>query len=180
MKRFVLLIISSCAMLFATAQEEIVLDSIQKNRPELNSRMLNMDRPELFDNSYSENRINLIDQSMFHQALLPDYTKNLDFLKSFNKSFVSSEPFSVNGFGLSPFYSNGVVFNKASYRLNDRLSIGGNSFGAHSIFDQPTMNSSMQNMSTKGASMFMQYKVSKSFKVETRVSISNNHSPWEP
>jgi hypothetical protein len=64
--------------------------------------------------------------------------------------------------------------------MNDRLLVGGNSFGVQSVFDQPRMNSSMQNMSTKGASVFMQYKVSKNFKVETRVSISNHQSPWEP
>jgi len=180
MKRFVLLIISSCAMLIASAQEEIVLDSIQKSQIELIAAPSNMDMPVLFGDSYSTNKISLIDPFLFHQPLLTDYTKNLGFLKSLNTPNVSSEAFSINGFGLSPYYSNAAIFNQATYRLNDRLSFGGNSFGAHSVFNQPSMNSSMQNMSTKGASMFMQYKVSKNFKVETRVSISNHQSPWEP
>lgn len=180
MKRFVLLIISSCAMLIASAQEEIVLDSIQKSQIELIAAPSNMDMPVLFGDSYSTNKISLIDPFLFHQPLLTDYTKNLGFLKSLNTPNVSSEAFSINGFGLSPFYSSGVVFNQSSYRMNDRLTFGGNSFGAQSVFEPPRMNSSMQNMSTKGASMFMQYKVSKNFKVETRVSISNHQSPWEP
>ena len=166
-------------MLIASAQEEIVLDSIQSQN-ELIAVPSNMDMPVLFGDSYSTNKISLIDPFLFHQPLLPNYTKNLGFLKSLNTPNVSYEAFSINGFGLLPFYSGGVVFNQSSYRMNDRLSVGGNSFGAQSIFDQPRMNSSMQNMSTKGASVFMQYKVSKNFKVETRVSISNHQSPWEP
>jgi len=180
MKRFVLLIISSCAMLFASAQEEIVLDSIHGNPKKVDVSQLSISRPVLFDDSFSLVGKNFVDQSLFHQSLLPDYTKNLDFSKYFSSSLISSESFSVHGFGLSPFYLNSVIFNQATYRLNDRFSIGGNSFGAQSVFDQPRINSSMQNMSTKGASMFLQYKVSKSFKVETWVSISNHQSPWEP
>ncbi len=180
MKRFVLLIISSCAMLIASAQEEIVFDSIQKSQIELIAAPSNMVMPVLFGDSYSTNKISLIDPFLFHQPLLTDYRKNLGFLKSLNTPNVSSEAFSISGFGFSPLYSGGVVFNQSSYRMNDRLTFGGNSFGAQSVFDQPRMNSSMQNMSTKGASVFMQYKVSKNFKVETRVSISNHQSPWEP
>jgi hypothetical protein len=73
-----------------------------------------------------------------------------------------------------------MVFNQATYQLNDKFSVGGNSFGAQSVFDRPKINSSINEMSTKGASMFMQYKVSKNFKVETRVSVSSHKSPWEP
>ena len=63
---------------------------------------------------------------------------------------------------------------------SDKFSFGGNSFGAQSVFDKPRMNSSINDMCTKGASMFMQYKVSKNIKVETRVSVSSHQSPWEP
>jgi len=48
------------------------------------------------------------------------------------------------------------------------------------IFDQPLLTP-YNNMSIKGSSMFMQYKVNEHFKVETRISISNRPSaPWEP
>lgn len=82
------------------------------------------------------------------------------------------------GVGYSPFFSSGKIFNQATYRVNNRFSFGGNSFGAQSVFDQPALNPAIQNMSTKGASMFMQYKVSKNFKIETRVSVSNHNSLW--
>ena len=117
---------------------------------------------------------------MFNQPLLPDYSKNLDIKKYLNSSKSTSESFSTNGFIISPIYTNGAVFNQSTYRVSDKFSFGGNSFGAQSVFDRPALNPAIQNMSTKGASMFMQYKVSKNFKVETRVSVSTHKSPWEP
>jgi hypothetical protein len=180
MKRFIFTMISSCVMLFAAAQEEIALDSIRNNQKDFDTRQMILLRPTLSDDTFTLDKISLFDQSIFRRPLLPNYSKNLDFSKYRNSALISSESFSVNSFGFSPFWANGFVFNQATYRLNDRISIGGNSFGAQSVFDQPRLNSSMQNMSTKGASMFMQYKVSKSFKVETRISISNHQSPWEP
>jgi len=180
MKRFLLLAISSCAMLIASAQEEIVLDSIPKIKNELEVRQLSMEKPLVFDDSFSIDGISLFDHSMFNQPLLPDYTKSLDMKKYLSSSRLTTESYSITGFGLSPFFINGNVYNQASYKLNNRFSFGGNSFGVQSIFDKPRMNSSIQEMSIKGASMFMQYKVSKNFKVETRVSVTNHQSPWEP
>ena len=180
MKRFVLFIISSCAVLLASAQEEIVLDSLKIKQPiqEINSPEMN--QPVLIEKSFSMNKLTLSDQSIFNQPLLPDHNRNFDFQKSLKLSFLPPESFSVTSFGPYPYYINGIVFNQATYRLNDRFSFGGNSFGAQSVFDLPQMNPSMQNMSTKGASMIFQYKVSKNVKVETRVNISNHQSPWEP
>ena len=180
MKRFIFLLISSCAALFAYAQEEIVLDSITKTQSEVAVKELNTERPLLFENSFSIGEINLLDKSIFNQPLLPDYNKNLDFKKYLNYPKSSTESFSTVGYIVSPFYTNGMVFNQATYRLNNRFSFGGNSFGAQSVFDKPRMNSSINDMSTKGASMFMQYKVSKNIKVETRVSVSSRQSQWEP
>ena len=180
MKRFIFLLISSCAVLFAYAQEEIVLDTIPKIQDGLRVKELNLEKPLLFENSFSIGEINMIDKSMFNQPLLPDYNKNLDFKKYLNYSKSSTESFSTVGYIVSPFYTNGMVFNQATYRLSDKFSFGGNSFGAQSVFDTPRVNSSINDMSTKGASMFMQYKVSKNFKVETRVSVTSHKSPWEP
>jgi hypothetical protein len=180
MKRFVFIFISSCAMLLASAQEEIVLDSIQINPTAPDANTLNTFRQLLSEDSFPAEKLNLTDQSFRYQPLLPDYSKNLNFSKSLSSPLVYSESFSMNRFGFSPFYANGVIFNQAAYRLNDRFILGGNSFGTLSVFDQPQINPSMQNMNTHGASMFLQYKVSKNFKIETRVNISNQQSPWEP
>jgi len=180
MKRFILFLISSCAAVSAYSQEEILLDSIPKIKREVAVKELYLEKPLLFENEFSIGEINLIDKSMFNQPLLPDYNKNLDLKKYLNFTKTSSESFSTIGYFASPFYTNGMVFNQATYRLSDKFSFGGNSFGARSVFDKPRMNSSINDMSTKGASMFMQYKVSKNIKVETRVSVSSHQSPWEP
>lgn len=180
MKRFIFFLISSCATVSAYSQEEIILDSISKIQREISVKELSLVKPLQFENSFSMGEINLIDKSLFNQPLLPDYNKNLNFKKYLNFSQSSTESFSTVGYIASPFYLNGIVFNQATYRLSDKFSVGGNSFGAQSIFDRPEINPSVQSMSTKGASMFMQYKVSKNFKVETRVSVTTHKSPWEP
>ncbi len=179
MKRFILFVISSYAVLFAYAQEEIYFDSIPKIQIENQTKVLNIEKPLRFESSFSMDEINLFDEAMFNQPLLPDYSKNLDLKKYLNFSKSSTGSFSTVGYIVSPFYTNGMVFNQSTYQLSDKFSVGGNSFGAQSVFDKPRMNSSINDMSTKGASMFMQYKVSKNFKVETRVSISSHKSPWE-
>lgn len=179
MKRLFSLLIFSCAVAFASAQEKIISDSIPESINITETKELMPGMPLLLKSSFSEEIFNLPDPSLFSQPLLPDFSKNLDFKKYFNQSNISAGTYNYQ-LGLSPFYANGMVFNQAKYKLNDRFSFGGNSFGAQSIFDQPQMNPAIQNMSTKGASMFMQYKVSKNFKIETRVSVTNHQSPWGP
>lgn len=179
MRRLILLLISSCAVLFVSAQKEIFSDSIPKKQTENNVRQPILDRPLNFDETSFPEEINLIDYSIFHQPLLPDYNKNLDFIKYLTLSKTTSfSYYSVGSF--NPVFPYGHVFNQSTFKLNDRLSIGGNSFGALSVFDPPKLNSSIQDMTIKGASMFMEYKVSDHFKVQTRVSISNRRSsPYE-
>jgi len=174
MKRFIFFLISFCAAVSAYSQEEIILDSITKIQKEVAVRELNLEKPLLLENSFSSGEINSLDKYLFNQSLLPDYNKNLDFKKNLNFSKSTIESFSTNGFIVSPFFINGVVFNQAIYRLSNKFSFGGNSFGAQSVFDIPKINSSINDMSTKGASMFMQYKISKNIKVETRVSVSGH------
>ena len=180
MKRFVLTIISSCVMLFAFTQEEIVLDTISKIQKEGVINNLNLIKPSAFDDSFSPKSLNLFEPFRLNHPIFPVFNKNLDFSGHLITSQVFSDSYLNTSFGFSPFYSAGKIFNQATYRLNDRFFLGGNSFGAQSVFDPPRINSSIQNMSMKGASMFLQYKVSKSVKVEGRVSISNRHNPWEP
>ncbi len=177
MKRFVLMLSFSFSMLFAFAQEEVLPDSLKAFQQNIDGEQLKFDKPLFFDDSFLDEGINFFDRSLFHQPLLPDYTKNLD-LKKYLFSGITSQSYSFNSFGIHPFLNFGSVFNQASYRVNDRITIGGNSFGAQSVFDRPKMNPAIQDMSIKGASMYMQYKISDHFKVETRVSISNHQSPW--
>ena len=181
MRRFTLLLISSCAVLFASAQEEISLDSISKKNPASLNHQPALEKTFIFDETTFSYELNLLDNAVFDQPLLPAYNKNLDFLKYLNPSKEISHSYSFYGALFNPVFPFGKVYNQSTYRLNERFLIGGNSFGAQSVFDRPKMNTTIQDMSIKGASMFMQYKVNDHFKVQTRISISNRHStPWEP
>jgi len=75
-------------------------------------------------------------------------------------------------FSVSPFYRNASVFSAASYQLSNKFTVGGYSFGANSIFSAPLPNQGMNNFDTHGSTLFMQYKVSKNFKIETRVTVT--------
>lgn len=178
MKRLISLLIFSCTAFFASPQEKIVFDSIPKAG--INRAELSLEKPLLLENSFSAEKFSLFDESPFYQPLLPDFTKKLNLKKAIISLQISTGTYSPFRFGYSPFFTNGIVFNQATYNVNNRFSFGGNSFGAQSVFDRPGLNQSVQNMSTKGATMFMQYKVSKNFKIETRVSVSNHQSLWGP
>jgi len=175
-----MLLIFSCIVQIAFTQNEIHLDSIQSSKKEPENKALKMEMPLQFDQLFPNEEFSLFDNSIFKQSLFPDYSKNLDFIKYLKPTGFSVESFSVRENFFSPFYAAENIFNRAIYKVSDHFSFGGNSFGAQSIFDQPKLNPSINEMGIKGASMFLQYKFSDKFKVQTRVSISNNRSPWEP
>jgi hypothetical protein len=98
-------------------------------------------------------------------------------------NFLQDYSYSINNPGGSPVYSgfsannpfiyNGAVFNQAAYKISNRLTIGGSSYGYNDIYSAPLPNS-MNQFNSRGASMFFEYKVSKNIKIETRVSVNSN------
>lgn len=181
MRRFGLVTIFFCFVSVVQAQEKIVPDSLSTARPQIELNSLSPEKTLILDPALPVNdEVFQPDLSLFHQPLFPGNSQTFDFKKYFSNSGLKTESFRTNGYFWSPFLQNGMTFNQASYQLNKRFSFGGNSFGAQSIFDAPKLNPNIQNMSVKGASMYMQYKVSDHFKIETRVSVSSHSSPWEP
>lgn len=77
----------------------------------------------------------------------------------------------------SPFYNSGRVLSAAAYQLGNKFTLGGFSYGANSIFSTPTHNNGMNNFDSYGSTIFMQYKVSKNFKIETRVNVQQGAHP---
>lgn len=77
-------------------------------------------------------------------------------------------------FGISPapFLRNGAIFSQGSYQLSDKFKVGGYSFGANSILSAPFPNQGINNFDVRGSTLFIEYKVSDKFKIETRVSVS--------
>ena len=181
MRRFLILLIFFCSAFYVSAQENISVDSILTRQPELLIGQPRMERSLNFDETAFPDEINSMNYSLFDQPLLAPYNKNLDFLKYLNPTKATSYSYTFARSSFNPVFPFGHVFNQNAYRLNDRFVIGGNTFGTQSVFDRPKMNAAIQDMSIRGSSMFMQYKVNDHFKVETRISISNVRSaPWEP
>jgi hypothetical protein len=117
---------------------------------------------------------------------LPDFDTNYEYDKRYAVHFnlFSLNNLPLTGFstgminpGLSPFFQNGQVLSDAAYRLGDKFVLGGYSYGTNSMFSAPLPNQGMNNFDRYGSTMFLQYKVSKNFKIETRVNVQQGAHP---
>ena len=124
----------------------------------------------------------------FGTELFPETVKlsgfdlNTDFAKmyslnfnvyNFNSMFHSGFSTGMMNPFYSPFYQNGMVLSEGAYKFNDKFSFGGFSYGANSMMSGPPMpNMGMNKFDRCGSTLFMQYKVSKKFKIETRFNVS--------
>lgn len=130
-------------------------------------------------------------QIMYHKLLSgflpgtltePLQLPEFDFQSELNKrweSGISHNAFNYWSFGSwlpgfaglagSPFLRDETVFGGSAFHLNDRFTVGGYSFGAKSLFSAPFPN---QGFDVRGSSLFLQYKVSKNVKIETRVNVT--------
>ncbi len=159
--------------------QELVLPELEEN----DSLQLKMERDLMY-------RQLMTGSVVGGDLALPFQMPEIDFNAGIAKrwSFDSSELFSnqlqVNeyfspypGLAASPFLRNGSVFSSAAYKINDRFTMGGYSFGANSVFTAPLPNQGLNNYDVRGSTMFMQYKVSKNFKIETRVNVTQRPGP---
>ncbi len=111
----------------------------------------------------------------FQQELMKRWSYNPE--TTFHQVYFNGFHPSAFGFFPSPFYSEGAVFSQEKYQLSDKFVIGGFSYGANSLFSAPLPGKGINDFDTRGATMFMQYKVSKNFKIETRVSVQQGPGP---
>ena len=100
------------------------------------------------------------------------YSLNLN-LYNFNSMFNSGFSTGMMSPFYSPFYQNGMVLSEGAYKFSDKFSFGGFSYGANSMMSGPPMPTpGMDKFDSYGSTLFMQYKVSKNFKIETRFNVS--------
>ncbi|GEM_PF-625785 len=71
----------------------------------------------------------------------------------------------------SPFYGNGMILSEGAYQLGSKFVLGGYSYGINSPFFAPMPNSS-NKFDRYGSTLYMQYKVGKNFKIETRFNVT--------
>ncbi len=118
--------------------------------------------------------------SLNNLVKLPDF--NFDFELAKRRSYFISDPefnqFTTGNFLFSPgfaspgFISNGHVFSSARYKVNDRFLLGGVSYGGNSIFSAPFPKGSIDHYDFRGSALFMEYNVSKNFRIGTSVSVT--------
>ena len=79
----------------------------------------------------------------------------------------------------NPFMKSWSLNSFAEYQLTDKLILGGNSFSGQSIFSPATFpGSSNHSMDFRGASMFLEYKVSKNVRISGGFHVTNQHQPY--
>lgn len=119
---------------------------------------------------------NLMDEEIklqdfdFTAEYINRYTLNLNVFPINNYTFSGFSSGMTNSFH-SPFYRNGTILSAAAYQLGDKFILGGFSYGANSISSAPFPNQGINNFDSYGSTLFLQYKVSKNFKIETRVNV---------
>lgn len=113
---------------------------------------------------------------------LPGFDINMEFAKmySLNLNVYNFNSIYNSGFSTgtmipfySPFYQNGMVLSEGAYSFGDKFTLGGFSYGANLMLPGPPISApGMDKFDRYGSTLFMQYKVSKNFKVETRFNVS--------
>lgn len=103
----------------------------------------------------------------------PEYMIDFNLFSGMKSISLSNQQFYFN-----PFINSGTITSQDNYQLNDRLVFGGNSFAGSTIFDNLPANPSIQDMSIRGASMFLQYQLSKKVKLSGSFSISSHEQPF--
>ena len=83
----------------------------------------------------------------------------------------------TNRYSFIPFFRNGRILSSAEYKMGDRFTFGGFSYGANSIFSVPSFNPVNNKFDIYGSTLFLQYKISKNFKIETRVNVNKGPGP---
>ncbi len=161
----------------AEAQERIFRDSLNVNGPTVfEQKLLFLQGLNLSGNDF------FVNPTAFK---MPDFLKQpLISNSGFSSDFKLFDSYSVAvGYPLvlySPFVSSFRVLTQGHYKLSDRLTLGGNSFAGRSLFDPVKLNPSVNEMNIRGASMFLQYKVSDKVKIETRIQMNTGPGGMVP
>ena len=164
---------------FSRYAQEVLMPEL----PEEDSVQLQLDREilnmQLLPGPFMST--NLLEPFQFPKV---DFNANLSEYLNPNSFKITSNIIHPDDFGPgfihythSPFLKDGTVLSSAAYQLNERWRVGGYSFGANNIYTAPFPNRGFNNFDVHGSTLFMQYKVSKNFKIETRVNVTQSYGP---
>ena len=113
---------------------------------------------------------------------LPEFNIDYEMAKRWNYNIYEQDITNNNIFKTEgkefinyPFLRNVTILNGAAYKVSDNFLIGGNSYGGRSIFTSPFPGQNFNNFDFRGSSLFMQYNVSKNFKIETHINVTRSY-----
>lgn len=147
-------------------------DSVQmelKRQMEYNQLIMGLPAPELLNGNIKMPRVNFMDEFKNRYTLRVNPMNSISLSES---GFTPGWLFPVH----SPFFVSGQVLSQAAYQLGDKFVLGGYSYGVNSLFTAP-LPGNTSNFDRYGSTMFLQYKVSKNFKIETRVNVTQGAPP---
>jgi hypothetical protein len=169
--RKILLLLLSLISIGSAAQEGLILKPMEQD-----SAQLQLERQIEYRQLISGKAGN---DFMMEKIELPSFNYKSEFSKRYTHNFdiysfnslpqTGFYPGMMNGF-YSPIYQNGMVLSEGAYKFGDKFTFGGFSYGANSMM-APLPNMGMNKFDHYGSTLFMQYKVSKNFKIETRVNV---------
>jgi len=154
--------------LAASAQEGLILKPMEQD-----SALIKLERQIEYNQLISGQ----IPGELFLEKIeLPKFDYKTEFVKRYSLNYdnYSFNSLPLTGFSLGmmgPFYQNGMVLSEAAYKVGDKFTFGGFSYGINPMM-MPPPAPGINNFNRYGSTMFMQYKVSKNFKIETRVNVS--------
>lgn len=175
LKKYTVLLISLIVFVHCFAQQETILPPLK-----MDTTTFELQRQAEYRQLVAGQ---IPGELMIHQPEFPkfDFKNNFksDYVFSFDKFFSGGIP--VNVFSLrptipyfSPFYGNATMLSQGAYQLNGKFIIGGYSYGVNSPFSAP-LPGNFEHFDRYGSTFFMQYKVGKNFKIETRVNVSQGN-----
>ena len=117
---------------------------------------------------------------LMEELQLPEFNMNQFYQSRYTLALAAFPQLNYTGLSfhgsdiVSPYYYNAEMLSSAAFELGDKFVIGGYSYGANLINTAPLPNHNSGYFDAYGSTMFMQYKVSKKFKIETSISIQQN------
>ncbi len=174
MVKHFLVILFSAFCLSAAAQQGLVMDFGEIDSTEMQMHR-NLEYQQFLNGTFQSDYF-------LEEIKLPEFNTQYEYQQRYTVSLnvLPLNNYSIGGFspgsfgGFSPLFYNGEILSEAAYSLGDKLVVGGFSYGANSVMSAPAPNINGSYFDTYGSTMFMQYKVSKNFKIETRVSVGQS------
>ncbi len=112
-----------------------------------------------------------------------------DFRNSLQKGWLTGYPsgwegrsryglFGGTGLFFSPYGWSGELFHQATYQVSDKLLLHGSSYGFTPLLLPALPGTKPPNL--RGASLYLEYKVSKNFRIETGISVPGTPIHFNP